>query len=186
MFFVKRLERSTKHEDINCDRNKTDRTGFRRIKMLKYSLYWLAGIIDGEGSFTIEQNLSGKSVLYSPKIIITNTSTVLIKKINRILKQIKIHYYCLKHKSIRHDGYKRKPCYDIQICKFSEILKLINYIGNKLIIKRKEAKLMEKFCKHRITERKKVTRNADAHYTTFEPKIYKQFIKIHGRRINAN
>jgi len=154
--------------------------------MIKYSLYWLAGIVDGEGSFTIEKNISGKSVLFHPKIYITNTSTLLINKVKRILKCINIKYYCLKHKSIKQDGCKRKPCYDLQISKFSEILKLVNSIGNKLIIKRKEAQLIAKYCKHRITKRKKVTRNADAHYTTFEFNLYKQFIKIHGRRINAN
>jgi hypothetical protein len=152
--------------------------------MLKYSLYWLAGIIDGEGSFTIERNVSGKYINYRPRIIITNTSTFLIKKIQRILKTLNIQTYCLKHKPIRQDNYNRKLCYDLQIHKFSEILKLITYIGNKLIIKRKEAYLMKKFVNFRLKKLSKVTRNADAPYTSFEPKIYKQFIKIHNRRIN--
>jgi hypothetical protein len=154
--------------------------------MLKYSLYWLAGIIDGEGSFTIEKNVSGKYSIYSPKIYITNTSTILINTVRRILKNINIKYYCIKHKPIRHDGYKRKPCYDIQITKFSEILKILTHIGSKLVIKRAEGELLKKYCQHRIKARKSVNRNALAKYTEFEPKLYTKFIEIHRRRINEN
>jgi len=62
---------------------------------LTNDLHWLAGIIEGEGCFTLSvKNRYGKhNRAYFPMIQITNTNTDMIVKIKEILSEIRIAYY---------------------------------------------------------------------------------------------
>jgi len=149
---------------------------------LENELYWLAGIIDGEGSVMIEKQQQ-HYISYHQKITISNTSNLIICCIKRILKKIGITYYCLKCKSQRKDGYKRVPCYDLQIHRVKEVLKLAVLLRDKLILKNQRINLIIKFCQLRINKRKKVSKNAFAGFDNREENLFQKLRKLNKRGV---
>lgn len=114
-------------------------------------LAYLAGIIDGEGTVTLEW--SGRRAKRSlmpglrPTVHITNTDEILIQHCLNVLKKFNIK------PQIRSQpvGYKsrKKRCYWLKIQGLSRVKKLLEPIKPFLIVKSAQAALLLEFINHR-------------------------------------
>lgn len=163
------------------------------MRSANIKIAWLAGIIDGEGNLGIEKHnvvrLGKKGqryCIYAARIIVTNTDDSIIKEVLSIYKKVGITFYCRKRKRLySSDGYKRKPCWDLQVHRLKEVLLLSNLIRPFLISKRKVkiVNLLIDFCQHRLKERSRVSRNGLAGYSDYEKRIYEKIILLNKKGI---
>lgn len=108
-------------------------------------LAWLAGIVDGEGSFTMSYSKNKKA--FTPKIAIANTDEKIISKAVTILDTIECFMY-VNNKTQGHLG--KKPVWYIQIERFKNIRKFLEYMLPYLIGKKAQGELMLRFVNLRI------------------------------------
>lgn len=66
-------------------------------------LAWLAGILEGEGSFMMGRNIVGGKVYFYPRVVVTMTDRDVI---DRVASLFETNTYCLPEKSDRKDQYR--------------------------------------------------------------------------------
>lgn len=121
-------------------------------------LAWLAGILDGEGCFTIfrQHNIrrkDGTTYDYtSAGITITNTCNSLLTECRRILEALDIKYQYLQPRNST-----TRPVYRIAVQNYSAILQLLDNVQRFIIGKAEQAALMREF-----VERAKVRKGFDS------------------------
>ena len=115
-------------------------------------LWWLGGIIDGEGCITINHHRLHRGTIketlfFAPIIIITNTNKILIDKCQEILERNNLAFY-LNYRE-RGKG-RRKPCWWIVITGIKRCVRALNILSKYLISKKEEANLVKEFCEGRL------------------------------------
>lgn len=113
---------------------------------------WIAGIWDGEGSFSIvRQNTknTNKPFGLNPKITMENTSAEMIDECCKILDGSKIFFYITERK-IRSGNHKQ--AYVLQICRIDMIVKFCNLLIPYLITKKAQASLLRRYAKSRMEQ----------------------------------
>ena len=111
---------------------------------------WMAGIWDGEGSFSIvRQNTknTNKPFGLNPKITMENTSAEMIDECCKILDGSEISFYITERK-IRSN--RHKQAYVLQVCRIDMILKFCDLLLPHLITKKAQASLLRRYAKSRI------------------------------------
>lgn len=161
-------------------------------------LWWLGGIIDGEGCITINWKYwknrppyyEKKYFLFFPLIIITNTNRKLIEKCQEILQTFNIPFW-ITYKE-KGKG-RRKPCWWVIIKGLKRCIKALNLLVPYIIAKQEEAKLVKRFCELRLSRKngneilerdekgrfKTIKANKD--YTKEEIEIVLRVAEIHNR-----
>lgn len=102
-------------------------------------LSWLAGILDGEGSFMIIRSKRNDKFRYFYRISIANSSELIMNECKKILNRLNIKYCCYLQD---RRGIKtlRRQTYLIHITNRDGIIKLCNSVIKCLIGKKKIAK----------------------------------------------
>lgn len=113
-------------------------------------LVYLAAIIDGEGSITLERTgnrrLSGVTGV-SPRIIVTNTNEAIVQHVVNIFKRIGISPHI---KSQAAGKYRRtKACYWVTTQGITKAAKVLEAIKPYLVGKLAQAELVLEFCRLR-------------------------------------
>ena len=102
-----------------------------------YFNFYLAGLIDGEGTFTININRN-KNIFYpSLRINISNTSKELLEKIQKKIDIGRIY-------PDRRIKVNWSMCFGLWISNLKEIKQMIVILDRKLILKQKELDLLKK------------------------------------------
>lgn len=118
-------------------------------------LWWLGGIIDGEGCITINhhrlhKNSQKETLLFSPNIIIVNTNKIIIDTCEMILRENDIPFYISYVPSQVEKNYKEK--WAIKISGIKRCVRALNILQPYIIGKKEEAILVKKFCENRLTK----------------------------------
>jgi len=111
-------------------------------------LGWLAGIYDGEGSFSLKPrkaNMDFPEGGVNLSIEMVNTDTAIINKVDLILSKLKVSHYISERV---HNIWKTR--YDISVKKFSEAQRLLTIIKPFLVGKIGQAELLLRFIEKRI------------------------------------
>ena len=99
-------------------------------------LIWFAGLVDGEGCFTLSIRKNHKSALkVSPMFLIQLKDGNWVKKVTRVLEELKIKYYTRN----------RKNQVEISVGYWKNVLPLVQALISHSIIKKP---LMRKFLSH--------------------------------------
>jgi len=113
-------------------------------------LFWLGGIIDGEGMVTIIKRSSSKVKQngWNPRVAIVNTDLIIINQAIELLDYLGIPHYVQSKKNNRHPEWKIKYEIIIQGIKrcYNSLPKLIPY----LVGKKHKAENLLKFCDRRL------------------------------------
>lgn len=118
------------------------------------NLAWLAGIWDGEGTFTItKQEQDGAKKHYSGQATLTNTSDSIIAEIVRLFDLMGINFHLFKEEMRK---LKHKQAYHFTVRNPDSIILLIRSTERYLISKRPQAVILKRF----IDLRKSVTRTS--------------------------
>lgn len=117
---------------------------------------WFAGIMEGEGSFTLVRSKrieKGEEIYrYIPSCCISNTDPMLMKEIERILKESKIEFrtYYRGKRKLQH-----KETWQMHIIGMKRCIKFISWIIDEIRCeKRVKAEKLLKFCKIRDDQMK--------------------------------
>lgn len=102
-------------------------------------LSWLAGILDGEGSFMIIRSKRNNKFRYFYRISITNSNELIVNECKKILDQLKTKYCCY-YQDRRGIKIPRRQTYLIHITNRDGIIKLCKSVVIHLIGKKKIAK----------------------------------------------
>jgi hypothetical protein len=110
------------------------------------NINWLAGIWDGEGSFSIVKQYrkvnKGGPLILSPKVEMVNTNVFLIAEVCRILNNSGIKFYIYK----RHrEKSNHKECFTVSICRLDSIINFCDIIYPYLISKKYQAELLKRY-----------------------------------------
>ncbi len=112
---------------------------------------WLAGIVDGEGSF-IGQHVKNKEGMYtgiSVNIKISNTCLPMLDRVQHVVYKITD----VKKRILKHSEVKGVRCSTIQVTNQRACKKLCEALIPHLTAKRKQAELMLKYCNSRLGNR---------------------------------
>lgn len=147
-------------------------------------LWWLGGIIDGEGCITINHHMmyhrhktkTKQSLLFAPAIIIVNTNRILIDKCQEILRNAGIAFYV----TYSPGKEKVKEKWSISIIGIKRCVRALNIISHYLIGKREEANLVKEFCETRLAVNGK-TSSLERMYSDRDFEIIMRVAKIHNR-----
>ena len=102
-------------------------------------LSWLAGILDGEGSFMIIRSTRNGKYRYFYRISIANSNKIIINECKLILNSLKIRYCCYFQDRRGIKTLKRQT-YLIHITNRDGIIKLCSFVFGYLIGKKRLAK----------------------------------------------
>jgi hypothetical protein len=132
--------------DFNVQCNLID-YGFRNN-----SLYWLAGLGDGDGCFTIKRirHKNGR-ISYRPYISFTATNQCILNNVIEILEMYGIKYNIRKRSDGKKYGRNRRfICNEIEITTLETCHKLVELLKNRVRGKVFECELLYSFCETRI------------------------------------
>jgi len=133
-----------------------EQSQIQEVNQQESLLWWLGGIIDGEGCITINhrqgyRDTKKEYLLFSPVIIITNTNKILIEKCQEILQSQNIPFYI----QFKEKGKGRRiPCWWIDIVGIKRCLRALNILSQYLISKKEIADLVKEFCERRLAKNK--------------------------------
>lgn len=132
--------------DFNVQCNLID-YGFRNN-----SLYWLAGLADGDGCFTIKKiKRRNGNFRYKPYISFTTVNQCILNNITEILELYDIKYSIRKRpKGRKHGRNRRFVGNEIEVENLDACYKLVELLKNKVRGKTFECELLHSFCKSRI------------------------------------
>ena len=136
-------------------------------------LFWLAGILDGEGSFMIIRSKRNDKFRYFYRISISNTNELIINECKKILDRLKIKYCCY-YQDRRGIKTLRRQTYLIHITNKDGIVKLCKSVNNYLVGKRKIAKSLLK-----------IVNNWQNYQKKKKESFYQEF-KVLNQRISKN
>jgi len=152
---------------------------------------YVAAFLDGEGSvsFSLRVNSDGSLLLY-PQIRFGNTNKEVIDALRNFLKLQGIK----ANQNVFRTGRKR-PYHELQITGFRNILKFIELVEDKSIVKKKHLEIMKRFCTRRIKlhEASRIYWATHSHlklqkkfvaYTREDLEDFLELLKLNGRKLS--
>ena len=112
---------------------------------------WLAGIIEGEGSFMLIKNLTfpGRHIAYRPHISVTNSNAVLIQEYRRALAEEGLPYYIDKPRLV--GPYNKRPQVHVVIKGIKRVKRAIDLLLPYFRGRIGEAQILLEFCRYRLS-----------------------------------
>lgn len=141
------------------------------------NLAWLAGIWDGEGTFSIYEH----NGFYSGRLTLSNTSEEMIYEIVRILDSYEIYGHIFKETKSRKPNHKK--AYHLTFNKMESVKKACELMIPYLIVKKARAQLVKRFVESRLKYKKDIIRSEETgriisvvkkDYTEEEKSLYDQ------------
>jgi len=156
-------------------------------QVTSHQLAWLAGIWDGEGTFTISFLQKGKGKFFlSSQITLTNSCPLMINEISKIIDYYKIgaHLWLENLRTKKH-----KQCYHLTIRKQECIKKFIELVLPYLITKKSRAEILYRFVCKRMKYKRKVIQGSNGQlkgvkpqsYSDEEMSLYEQIKKLNSK-----
>jgi hypothetical protein len=154
----------------------------------KIKLAWLAGIMDGEGSFGMRRgrNKKNPNVFYNPQTQIVNCNFDMLDEIKSILRFYKIKFSFDIRKDTRKANWSDSG--RIALTNLDGNIKFIELIIPFMIAKKPQAKILLEFCKKRkLVDHK--SRHLNGNFIkTYDGSEEKVFLELHklnkkGRKI---
>lgn len=126
-------------------------------------LAWLAGIIDGEGTITIDYKEPGtdkrrtvdKYGSYHARVTIANTDLHLVEAIAKILEEHEFRYYVSLTTNIRVSrplAKEPRVIATVAITGMKNCIKILDLILPYLVAKRREGELLKEYCVKRFAQ----------------------------------
>ena len=114
-------------------------------------LAWIAGFMDGEGTFCLSRH-SQRRFPY-PQISVNNTHWPTLREFTDMLDQVGLPYYVARKSGAYTgpDGYKRKPQWSLQMFGFKRAERWCRALLPYLITKREDCELMLEYVHSRMT-----------------------------------
>lgn len=152
-------------------------------QVTREQIAWLAGIWDGEGTFSVRCSRvnKGKYSQYSPNISVVNSNAAIINEVVKILSDLNIPYHAVEKGRGGFEGSSRQ-CYVIAFCTLSAANKFLPIIIPFLVGKRPQAELMKRFVDSRIARRNKVSRNSECEYNKEELNALAKIYDLNGNQ----
>lgn len=123
--------------------------GNQQETISEFELGWLAGILDGEGTISINRLMSHrKNATLTSRISIGNTNFTIIRNLKRIFKKLKIKLFIQKNQRVK--GKNWKSAYIIQISHIKGVKSLLDVITPYLIGKKLQAEIVLSFVNSRM------------------------------------
>jgi hypothetical protein len=119
-----------------------------------HQLAWLAGIWDGEGTFTIINDSRG---ILSSRLSLSNTDVSMINEIVKIFDLSSVKGHIWQEQTSRKPNHKK--AYHITINKMEDVLKITEMMLPYLISKKPRAELLIRFVKSRMKYKKETIRD---------------------------
>lgn len=118
-------------------------------RLTSYQVGYIAGFMDGEGTFAIIKNKYRSEANYFPYITVTNTKK---RPLEQIADWLKMGYV-----SIRHERHPRNhsDTYTLRIQRIVDVRALVEFLKPYLIIKKEQAELVQELAS--IKANKKIT-----------------------------
>lgn len=115
---------------------------------------WLAGFIDGEGSFYFNKAKKWRQEghVWVPRIKVANTDYPTLEQVKRILTDHGFAFYVeeRQQKTFNVQGKRNKPYWQVQIYGPKRCLKFCIWIAPYLFTKRREAEVVAEYCRLRL------------------------------------
>lgn len=111
-----------------------------RKKLTKENWGYIAGILDGEGSFTLRRQKSSRRRCFSTFVQVTSTDQKMLYFLKR-----KLGGGVYKHSQKYSIEHNRKPSWVWQLRRYKEVESLINKVVHLLLIKKKQAELLLRY-----------------------------------------
>lgn len=125
--------------------------GNQQETVLETEYGWLAGIIDGEGSISINKSISHRtSIVYCARVQVPNTNQMIIDKVRSIFDRIGAEGHTEKRQS---QNIKWKVCSIITLNSAKDIDILLPKIIPYLIGKKSHAEVLYRFVHSRLQRR---------------------------------
>ena len=121
-------------------------------QVTSHQLAWLAGIWDGEGTFSIIYQQKKKKDVYIARLTLSNTSELMINEILKILDKFNITGHLWKEQPRKKE---HKACYHITINKIENVKKCSELMLPYLVNKKAHAELLIRFTNSRLQYKKK-------------------------------
>lgn len=145
-------------------------------------LYWLAGLIDGEGNFGASYSVPSykdpdKHVIRT-YFQIGMTCKEAIDYADEIIKEngiVSTKSYGTRHSIQQRVKWNAKPIYTIRVCGMESIVKMVDLLRERMIVKKEVSGLLREYCLLRL-ERKGKSRNSP--YRTSEIEIIEKIRKL--------
>ena len=125
--------------------------------LTEFELGFIIGLIDGEGTITINDKIRKQRFVWKnkpknkkdyrqliPHVSVCNTNLEIIEKVK---ETINCGYITVNKARPEHN---QKEHYRFHLENLSDIEQLLNQISEKLIVKRKQAKILLEFCRLRL------------------------------------
>lgn len=148
-------------------------------------LYWLAGLIDGEGNFGASYSIPSKKEPLKHVIRIYfqigMTNKEAIDYANEIITShgiVSTKSYGTRESIQKRVKWNAKPIFTTKVGGLESIVKLIDLLSDKLIVKKEVAILLREYCLKRL-ERKGKSRNSP--YRTSEIEIIEKIRKLNQK-----
>ncbi len=154
-------------------------------------LYWLAGIIEGEGYMFLCRRSSKRNremhnnfgaLSFATRIGVGNTDVGIIKKMSEIFIDLGIRFYYSLHNN-KYPGAKQYIC--INVMSYKSCLKLLDAITEKMSNSQKklQANEMIKYIKYRLSKvAKRNEKGAIKEYSSMEE--YKNIDEVFAKKIH--
>ena len=118
-----------------------------------FELGWFCGIIDGEGCIGLWSRGGKRSSEYKPGVRMSNTSKDIIDAYCSVLDRLGVGY----HVTYYDRGGNRKEYWNVSVEGFKRLSKLLPYIKDALVCKRKQATLVWEWCESRTSKQFKMS-----------------------------
>lgn len=153
-------------------------------QVTSHQLAWLAGIWDGEGTFSITYQNKKYGEAYIAKASLSNTDMAMINEIIKILDSYNIGGHLFKESPRRKE---HKASYHITINKLNKLKQLVELILPYLVNKKPNAEIMLRFVNSRLKYKKspikdkktgKITGMKRQGHSEEEKELYKQMAEL--------
>lgn len=127
-------------------------------------LDYLAGIVDGEGTFYMgkRKNRHRKNYRFTPNISLTNTNKKIISKCCSILKYYNIGYHIQTREN------RNRVRWDVSVSGIKRNKILSELLSNRLVIKDRQNKLINQYCILRLKDIKGLNKIGDSYKEAIE------------------